>query len=125
MRASLRLSAAVALVALCTSSAPARADDDGLIVVAVLCGLGIVATGAVAGGLSGWENGAAKDVRQASNSYRAVPTVANARRVADARSAWQDAHDFNSTDDAYAWIAGGTGFLAGTMCLGGLAAMAE
>jgi hypothetical protein len=121
-----RLCAALAVLVLGVSSTPAHAgDSEGLIIVAGVCGLGLLATGAVAGGLSGWENGAAKDVRTAGNAYRAVPTVANARRVADARQKWQDAHDFNSNDDAFAWIVGGTGFLAGTMCFGGLMAMTE
>jgi hypothetical protein len=116
----------LALVAFGISSSSARAgDEEGLIIVAGVCGVSILATGAVAGGLSGWENGAAKDVRTASNAYRAVPTQQNARRIAEARGKWEEAHEFNSTDDAYAWIVGGTGFLAGSMCFGALMAMVE
>jgi hypothetical protein len=116
----------VLVILLGLTATPVRAGNNDVLGFAVIaCGLGLLTTGALAGGLAAWENGAAQDVRKAGNAYRAVPTVANARRIAEARSKWEDAHEFNSTDDRYAWIVGGAGVVSGTICLGILAAAAE
>jgi hypothetical protein len=104
---------------------PARAGDDDIIIALAICGVAALGTVGVAGGLAHWENGAANDVRKASNNYRGAPSQASARNVSAARVKWQEAHDFNSEDDTYAWLVGLTGFLGGTMCLGVGAGMLE
>lgn len=117
---------ALAACAVFAAAAPARASDkEELIIAGAICGVAVLATVGVAGGLATWENGAASDTKRAANTYRAVPSQANARAVAAARGKWAEAHDFNSTDDKYLWLVGLTGLVGGSMCLGVGSAMLE
>ncbi len=104
---------------------PAQAGDDEIIVALAICGVSALATAGVAGGLAHWENGAANDVKKATNNYRSAPSQATARNVSVARGKWQEAHTFNSEDDKYVWLVGLTGLLGGSMCLGVGAGMLE
>ena len=115
-----RLLAVIALSLVFTG--PAKAGDDELIFVGIMCGAGVLVTGLLAGGLSFWENGAAKDARTAANRYRIEPSNGSARAVASARSRWQEAHEFNNEDDKFFWLVGLTGALGASMCLGSLGA---
>ena len=122
-----RLIAFIASATLLMLAAPAAraSDEEELIAIAAVCGLALVATGGVAGGLAAWENGAASDVRKAAGKFRASPSQSTAREVESARANWQEAHDFNSADDSYTLIVGTTGLLAGSLCLGVAVGMME
>lgn len=107
------------------SPAANAGDEEELIAIAAVCGVALAGTAGVAGGLAAWENGAAADVRKAAGKFRAAPSQAAARDVEAARAKWQEAHDFNSTDDSYNLIVGTTGLLAGSLCLGVALGMME
>lgn len=61
---------------------PAQAGDDEIIVALAICGVSALTTAGVAGGLAHWENGAANDVKKATNNYRSAP--ARRRRATSA-----------------------------------------
>lgn len=126
MKVKRTLAGVVSATLLMLAAPGARADDkETIIIIAAVCGVALVGTGALAGGLAAWENGAADDVRDAAGRFRAQPSQANAREVQAARVKWQEAHDFNSTDDTYTVLVGTTGLLAGSMCLGIAVGLAE
>ena len=105
------------LMAVMISSTSARAvDEDTLKVMAGVCGVAVVVMGGVALGVTGWENAAVKDVRTAGNTYRAIPTQANARRVVEAREKWLEAHEFNGLLGDH-WILGAAAAGAGGFCI--------
>ncbi len=101
------------------AAGPAQASgDEEIIIVGAVCGVSILATGLVAGGLALNESIPAGNARAAGNRFRANPTAANATAVRDARDSWRSAYELNNDGDFYGWATGLTGLIGLSACLG-------